>query len=104
MYAIFECSGTQVKVTEGEEFRTLNVEQAEGDEITFDQILMIGNDKPLIGKPYVDGAKVVCEVVKKGKGDKIVICKFKKRKKYRRKTGHRDLVAFLKVKEIVAPA
>jgi large subunit ribosomal protein L21 len=98
MYAIFDDSGSQYKVGEGDivrvDLRELDEEQTS---IELDRVLMLGGeDGPTIGRPYVEGAKVTAEVLTEVRGDKIDVIKFKRRKKYRRKKGHRQ--RFLRVR------
>ncbi len=98
MYAVIEDSGTQFKVSEGDIIR---VDLRQGDQtpdtIEFDRVLMVGGDaEPRIGRPVLDGAKVNAEVLTEVRGDKITIIKFRRRKGYKRKKGHRQ--RFLRVK------
>ena len=89
MYAIIETGGKQFKVQEGE---TIFVEKidAEGS-IKFDKVLAISDDKKLkVGNPYVKGASVDATIVSQGKGKKIIVFKYKPKKGYRRKQGHRQ--------------
>jgi len=102
MYAVIEDSGTQFKVSEGDVIR-VDLRQTEGDEapqpetIEFDRVLLVGGEgTPTIGQPIVDGARVTAEVLTEVRGDKITIIKFRRRKHYRRKKGHRQ--RFLRVK------
>jgi large subunit ribosomal protein L21 len=112
MYAIIEDSGTQIKASVGDEL-TIDLRDLADDasSITFDRILAIGGDEAKFGDPYVDGATVVAEIVRNTytdkntgqpvdslqyKGEKIDVIKFKRRKGYRRKQGHRQ--RYLKVK------
>lgn len=94
MYAIIEDSGSQMKVAEGDVLTVDLREGAEaGSEIIFDRVLMIGNDgdaDATMGLPYVDGASVKAKVRDEIKGDKLYVTKFRRRKGYRRKTGHRQ--------------
>ena len=69
-----------------------------GKEVELDKVLMV-NDK--VGNPYVNGAKVVCEVVKHGKNKKIIVFKYNAKKNYRRKQGHRQPYTKIEVKKIV---
>jgi large subunit ribosomal protein L21 len=98
MYAVIEDSGTQFKVSEGDIIR---VDLRQGDEtpetIDFDKVLMIGGEgQAKIGTPQVDGAKVQAEVLTEVRGEKVTIIKYKRRKGYRRKKGHRQ--RFLRVR------
>jgi large subunit ribosomal protein L21 len=91
MYAIIETAGHQHKVTSGDVFR-IDREIA-GDEktITFDRVLMVGGEgKPKIGVPTVAGATVTADVLRAVKGPKIDIVKYKRRKGYHKKQGHRQ--------------
>lgn len=95
MYAIIEDSGTQIKVAEGDvlDIDLRQGEVSEGDSLTFDRVLMMGD---AIGRPYVDGASVTADVIGEIKGRKIDVVKFKRRKGYKRKQGHRQ--RYLRVK------
>lgn len=97
MYAIVEDSGTQIKLSTGDVLE-VDVRELEGDSITLDHVLMIGGGKgkPTVGTPYVEGASVTFEVIEEVKGKKLDVIKFKRRKGYRRKTGHRQ--RYLKVR------
>ena len=92
MYAVIVTGGKQYRVTEGE---TLRVELLSGDadsEFRFENVLMVGEGEQVkIGAPYVDGASVTATVKTHGKGDKVMIQKFKRRQGYRRLKGHRQL-------------
>ncbi|MBT4531207.1 MAG: 50S ribosomal protein L21 [Phycisphaerae bacterium] len=102
MYAIVEDSGTQIKVSTGDVFN-VDLRDVEGDAITLDNVLMIGGDgEPTIGTPYVEGASVAVEVLEEIKGDKLDIIKFKRRKGYRRKTGHRQRYLKVRIGDITA--
>lgn len=91
MYAIIESCGKQYKVAEGDVvfFEKLDVE--EGKNITFDKVILVSDEgKVQIGNPYVTGAEVEGKVVVHGKGKKIIVFKYKAKKNYRRKQGHRQ--------------
>ena len=105
MYAIVEDSGTQIKLSTGDVLE-VDVRDVEGDKITLDRVLMIGSEKgkSTIGTPYVDGASVAIEVLEEIKGEKLDIIKFKRRKGYRRKTGHRQRYLKVRVGEISSAA
>ncbi len=97
-YAIFNAVGQQVKAEEGDLLRVPKLEGEPGAEVTFDEVLFSADgDDIKTGQPTVDGAKVTAEIVRHGRGVKIVVFKFKKRKKYRRKTGHRQDFTEIKV-------
>lgn len=94
MYAIIEDSGTQIKVAEGDILDIDLRDRPEDGKLTFDRVLAIGENgsdsSGTIGTPYIDGAHVTAEVLDEVKGEKIDVIKFKRRKGYRRKTGHRQ--------------
>ncbi len=102
MYAVIETGGKQTRVEKGAEIYVEKLEASEGETVTFDHILMVGGDKTVIGNPYVDGATVTAKVVKHGKQKKIIVFKFKAKKKYRRKQGHRQPYTKLEITEIKA--
>jgi len=91
MYAIIETGGKQYRVTEGD---VLNIEKLlvwPGDEVIFDKVLILGDgDAVQIGTPYVEAAQVFGKVVENGKGQKVIIFKYKSKKDYRKKQGHRQ--------------
>ncbi|MBR5574920.1 MAG: 50S ribosomal protein L21 [Alphaproteobacteria bacterium] len=96
-YAIFQTGGKQYRVKQGD---IIKVEKLEADgKIEFDQVLMIG-DK--VGSPFVEGAKVVAEVVEQKRADKILVFKKKRRQNYRRTAGHRQFITVLKITEVKA--
>lgn len=91
MYAIISTGGKQYKVSEGDVVRVEKLGLAEGDTVTFDQVLMVSTDSGLnVGSPYVANATVTATVVKDGKGKKITIYKYKSKKGYHKKQGHRQ--------------
>ncbi len=104
MYAIIEDSGSQMKVSEGD---VLTVDLRDLPEnaqsITFDRVLALGGDSPTIGTPYVNGASVTAEILDPDfKAEKLDVIKFKRRKGYRRKQGHRQRYMKVKVSEVKA--
>ena len=102
MYAVIETGGKQQRVEEGAEIFVEKLDIEAGESISFDQVLMIGGDKLVIGNPYVKGAKVEAKVIKHGKQKKIIVFKFKPKKKYRRKQGHRQPYTKLEITNIKA--
>ncbi|RKX17163.1 MAG: 50S ribosomal protein L21 [Candidatus Zixiibacteriota bacterium] len=79
------------------------IEAEAGQEVDFDKVLLVsGPNKFALGKPYINGAKVSAEVIGHGKSDKVVVFKFKRRRKYRKKTGHRQAYTEVKIKNILA--
>ncbi len=100
MYAIIETGGKQVKVEAGQEIYVEKLNVNEGDSYTFDKVLMIGGSKTSVGAPYVSGASVTAKVAKQGRGQKIIVFKYKPKKKYRRKQGHRQAYTKLVIESI----
>lgn len=90
MYAIIETGGKQIKVTEGQEITVEKVVGEANDSITFDKVLFVGGDDVKVGAPYVSGATVTAKVEKHGRQKKITVFKFKAKKNYHRKQGHRQ--------------
>jgi len=104
VYAVIESGGKQHKVTEGEILRVEKLDAESGTEIVFDKIMMVktDDDKVMIGKPYIENASVTAEVVDQGKHKKIIIFKYKRKKNYQRKQGHRQRYTALRIKAIAA--
>jgi len=101
MFAVLKTGGKQYKVAQGDVIQVEKLEGNVGDKVTLDQILMIGEkDKVDVGAPILDGSKVTCEIIDQGKGPKILVFKKKRRKKYRRTNGHRQLITHLKITDI----
>ena len=102
MYAIIKTGGKQYKVAEGEILEIEKLEVDVGSEVEFDQVLMIsdGESDIKIGAPYVEGAKVIAEVSAQDRGKKITVIKFRRRKHYMRKQGHRQYFTAVKIKAI----
>ncbi len=91
MYAVIKTGGKQYRVAEGARLRVERLDAAEGDAVEFDQVLLVGEgDDVKIGTPLVEGGKVTGTVEAQGKGRKVEVVKFKRRKNYRRTKGHRQ--------------
>ncbi|GKX52960.1 50S ribosomal protein L21 [Budvicia aquatica] len=103
MYAVFQSGGKQHRVSEGQTVRLEKLDIATGETIEFDQVMMIANGEDVkIGVPFVDGSKVKAEIVAHGRGDKIKIVKFRRRKHYRKQQGHRQWFTDVKITAISA--
>ena len=103
MYAIVEIAGQQFKVAKDQKVYVHRLKQEEGKKVTFDQVLLIGDgDDVTVGAPAIDGAAVEAKIVKHLKGDKVIVFKKKRRKGYRVKNGHRQLLTELVIEGIVA--
>jgi large subunit ribosomal protein L21 len=102
MYAVIKTGGKQHRVSPGEVLAVEKLAGNQGDEVVFDQVLMVVKDEDIrIGAPVVEGAKVVCEIVEQTKGAKLNVFKMKRRKGYKKKTGHRQQLTSMKIKEIL---
>jgi len=101
MYAVVETGGKQYRVAAGEKLEVEKLSVEAGQNVTFDKVLMLSNDGTVqIGSPTLEGASVEATVVEHYKGDKVVAFKFKRRKGYRKKKGHRQLHSLVEIKEI----
>ena len=101
MYAIIEDGGRQIKVEEGQEIEVDYRQVSSGDEVKFDRVLAYRDDEGLrVGQPTLDSATVTAQVLGFTLGRKLTVQKFRRRKTYRRKTGHRQLYARVKVSKI----
>ncbi|WP_284139719.1 MULTISPECIES: 50S ribosomal protein L21 [unclassified Virgibacillus] len=90
MYAIIETGGKQVKVEEGQVIYVEKVAADENESVTFDKVLFVGGDDVKVGAPFVEGATVTAKVEKHGRQKKVMVYKFKPKKNYHRKQGHRQ--------------
>jgi large subunit ribosomal protein L21 len=105
MYAVIQTGGKQYRVEPG---KTIAVEKLAGDagaQVVFDQVLLVSSGdgaNVTVGKPLVAGAKVTAQIVEQTRGDKLVVFKFRRRKNYVRRNGHRQDLTVVKVAEIKA--
>lgn len=105
MYAVIETGGKQYRVAEGETLRVEKLAAPAGTKLTFDPLLFADDGGNVqVGRPKVTGVTVEAEILDQGLGKKIVIFKYKRRKSYRRKAGHRQPFTALKVTAIRAGA
>ncbi|MCF7931549.1 MAG: 50S ribosomal protein L21 [Acholeplasmataceae bacterium] len=102
MYAVIQTGGKQVRVTPGQEIYVEKLDVQADDTYEFTDVLMIGGEKTIIGSPMVEGASVSARVIKQGRGPKIIVFKYKRRKKYRNKQGHRQSYTKLEITSINA--
>ena len=104
MYAIIRDRGMQYHVEQGQVLTIDLIESAEaGSQIELGEVLLIGDaDSVRVGSPIIDGARVRAEVIGESKGDKIVVFRYRNKKRYRRRTGHRQHFTQIKISEIVA--
>lgn len=98
MYAVIETGGKQYRVTEGQSIKVEKLNADEGSSVNLDKVLLVANgDSIKIGAPYVDGGKVTATVKSHGKGDKILIVKFRRRKHHQKIQGHRQQYTELQI-------
>jgi len=90
MYAVIRACGKQYKVQEGDVVTLEKLAVDEGQTVVFDEVLMVSGDDVKIGKPVVEGASVEAQVLEHGKGPKIMVFKYKPKKDYRKRQGHRQ--------------
>lgn len=101
MYAIIETGGKQYRVQEGDVITVEKLNANPGDQVSFDKILVCGDGAgAVIGTPVVAAAKVTGNVVENGKGEKVIIFKYKAKKDYRKKQGHRQPYTMVEIKTI----
>ena len=104
MFAIVATSGKQFRVTEGDRIVVDRVSAGVGETVRLDSVLLLGGDeKPMVGTPFVAGAAVEATVVAHRSGDKVIVFKFEARKRKRRKIGHRQQLSELRIGAIRAP-
>lgn len=90
MFAIIETGGKQIKVEAGQEIYVEKLAGEVGDVVTFDKVLFVGGDSAKVGVPFVDGATVTAKVEKQGRAKKLTVYKYKPKKNYHKKQGHRQ--------------
>ncbi len=104
MYAVIKTGGKQYRVAAGDVIKVEKLDGEVGDQIGFDQVLMVGDegteDSAKVGTPVLEGAEVTAEVLEQGKADKVLIFKKKRRKNYRRTRGHRQHQTVLRISDI----
>ena len=103
MYAVIKSGGKQYRVQEGQTLKLEKIEVPTGESIDFDEVLLVGNDDEVkVGAPLVEGAKVSAEIVSHGRGDKVTIIKFRRRKHSMKRQGHRQWYTEVKITGISA--
>ena len=101
MLAVIKTGGKQYIVKKGDKIKIEKVKEAQGQEIIFDQVLLVEKAKKIkIGTPFVEGAKVTGKVLEHGKGEKIIVFKYRPKKRYRKKQGHRQPYTLVEILEI----
>ena len=102
MYAIIATGGKQYKVSEGDIITIEKLSADKGENVTFDEVLAIGGDEFKAGNPTVEGAKVEGSVISNGRAKKIIVYKFKPKKGYHKKNGHRQSFTKVRIDKITA--
>ncbi|MGB5298086.1 MAG: 50S ribosomal protein L21 [Thiogranum sp.] len=103
MYAVIVTGGKQYRVSQGDKLRVEKLDTAEGESVDLDQVLMVvDGDDVRIGTPVLDGGKVTAEVKAHGRGDKVNIIKFRRRKQHMKRQGHRQAYTELEITGISA--
>lgn len=103
MYAIVKTGGKQYQVSEGDVLYIEKLDIADGEKVVFEEILLVSRDgETLVGAPVVEGAKVEGTVIKEGKGKKVIVFKYKPKKDYRKKQGHRQPYTKVQIDKILA--
>jgi large subunit ribosomal protein L21 len=101
MYAVIKTGGKQHKVSEGDEIAVEKIGGGKGDIVFFDEVLMVSRGEDIkVGTPYLTGARVSGEIIEQTKANKINVFKMKRRKGFKKKTGHRQKLTRMKIKEI----
>ncbi|MBQ6662030.1 MAG: 50S ribosomal protein L21 [Firmicutes bacterium] len=105
MYAILESGGKQYRVSEGDVICVEKLPVEAGDSVELDKVLLLSNGEEVkVGTPYVEGAKVSGTVVENGKGKKVIVFKYKSKKDYRKKQGHRQPYTMIKIDSLCGAA
>jgi len=102
MYAVIRTGGKQYRVTEGDRLRVEKLAGDVGSTLVIDDVLMVGGETVAIGKPVLAGATVTCTITGQDRAKKIIVFKFRRRKNYRRKNGHRQPYTELKITGVSA--
>lgn len=103
MYAIIQTGGKQYRVSPGDVLRVERLPGELGEQVVLDQVLLVHDDQELkVGRPLVENASVRGQILRQGKGKKILVYKKKRRKNYRRRQGHRQLYTALQIQEILS--
>lgn len=103
MYAIIKTGGKQYRVSEGDAIFVEKLAAAEGEVVTFDEVIAVSKEDALVvGKPFVEGAKVTAKVEKQGKARKILVFKYKAKANYRKRQGHRQPFTKVVIEKIEA--
>ncbi len=103
MFAVIKSGGRQYKVSVGQTLEVNRLAVDDGAQVAFDEVLLIGDeDTTMVGTPFVDNAQVLATAVKQARGEKLIVFKYKPKKRYRHKRGHRQELTVLMIDDIVA--
>lgn len=101
MQAVFETGGKQYRVSPGDEIRVEKLPGDAGGEVVFDKVLLTSDGETVaIGKPFLEDSKITARILHQGRDRKIIVFKFKKRKDYKKKQGHRQSFTLVKIENI----
>lgn len=101
MYAVVATGGKQYRVSEGDVLRVEKIPGEVGDPVSLNTVLMVADgDDVAVGRPVVDNAVVNASIVEQGKAKKVLVFKYKRRKRFRKKQGHRQVFTALKIEQI----
>ena len=100
MYAVIRTGGKQYRVAPNQVVEIEKLDGEAGSTVEFGEVLMVGGDEPKLGAPLVDGARVTGTVLEQAKGPKVIIFKKRRRKNYRRRTGHRQQLTVVRITDI----
>ncbi len=105
MFAIIKTGGKQYLAVPGHKIKIEKIDEAEGKEITFDQVLLLQKGKAIkIGAPLVKGAKVTAKILKQDRAKKVIIFKYRPKKRYQKKKGHRQPYTQVEILKILSPS
>ena len=103
MYAVIETGGKQYRVSTGDKLRLEKIHAEEGEQVSFDKVILLGKDDgPVIGTPYIDGAVVTAKILEHGKDDKVIVFKYRRKKNYRKFRGHRQQYTLVQIEAVNA--
>jgi large subunit ribosomal protein L21 len=103
-YAIIETGGKQYKVAAGDTITVDYLDADQGKEVELSRVLLIAHGKDtVVGNPTIEDAKVTATCLKEGKGEKVIVFKYKNKTRYHRKNGHRQLLTTLQIHDIIKP-
>jgi large subunit ribosomal protein L21 len=101
MYAVIQTGGKQYRVVPGQDVQIEKLPGVVGDAVTFDQVLLTSNGEEVrVGQPLVESSKVLGRILRQAKAKKVMVVKFKRRKDYRRKRGHRQPFTLVRIETI----